>query len=254
MRSQLSKYNLLPWMVLLLVFNSCKTTYYQSTVTNKQMLAINNQIPEDSIISNYILPYKNQLEDKMNEVLGYAPEALVKNRNIPESQLSNFFVDALLAIGRKVDPNVQFSLATKDGIRAGIKQGDVTVGSIFEVMPFENYITILELKGSDVRILADFIAETHGQPVGNVEMLIKDKKVQSFKIAGQEIDPKKTYKLVTYDFIANGGDLVRGISSPTYRLTTSERVREGLIDYVKELTKAGKQVESKLDGRVKIIE
>ncbi len=241
-------------MVLLLVFSSCKTTYYQSTVTNKQMLAINNQIPEDSIISNYILPYKNQLEDKMNEVLGHAPEALIKNRNIPESKLSNFFVDALLSIGRKVDPDVQFSLATKDGIRAGIKQGDVTVGSIFEVMPFENYITILELKGSDVKVLADFIAETNGQPVGNVEMLIKDKKVQSFKIAGQEIDPNKTYKLVTYDFIANGGDLVRGINSPTYRLTTSERVREGLIDYVKELTKAGKQVESKLDGRVKIIE
>jgi 2',3'-cyclic-nucleotide 2'-phosphodiesterase (5'-nucleotidase family) len=79
------------------------------------MLEINNKVPEDTAIRNYILPYKNQLEDKMNEVLGYAPEALIKNRNLPESQLSNFFADALLAIGRKVDPEVSFSLATKDG-------------------------------------------------------------------------------------------------------------------------------------------
>jgi 2',3'-cyclic-nucleotide 2'-phosphodiesterase (5'-nucleotidase family) len=239
---------------MLLVFGSCKTTYYQSAVTNKQMLEINNKVPEDTAIRNYILPYKNQLEDKMNEVLGYAPEALIKNRNLPESQLSNFFADALLAIGRKVDPEVSFSLATKDGIRAGIKQGDVTVGSIFEVMPFENYITILELKGTDVQVLADFIAETNGQPVGNVVTQIKNKKLQSFKIGGQDIDPNKTYKLATYDFIANGGDLVRGISNPVSRVTTSERVREGLIAYVQQLTKEGKKVEAKLDGRVKIIE
>ncbi|MBV2225355.1 MAG: 5'-nucleotidase C-terminal domain-containing protein [Sphingobacterium mizutaii] len=215
---------------------------------------MNNQIAEDTAITNYILPYKNQLEDKMNEVLGYAPEALIKNRNLPESELSNFFSDALLAIGKKVDPEVVFSMATKDGIRSGIKQGNVTVGSIFEVMPFENYITILELKGTDVEVLADFIAETNGQPLGNVEQVIKDKKIQSFKIGGKDIDPNKTYKLVTYDFIANGGDLVRGLNSPISKNVTAERVREALISYVQELTKEGKKVEAKLDGRVKIIE
>ncbi|WFB62411.1 5'-nucleotidase C-terminal domain-containing protein [Sphingobacterium sp. WM] len=254
MSTQLSKYSVLFWMSVLLVFSSCKTSFYQTAVSNKQMLEINNQIPEDTAISRYILPYKNQLEDKMNQVLGYAPEALIKNRNLPETQLSNFFADALLAIGQKVDPQVTFSMATKDGIRAGIKQGNVTVGSIFEVMPFENYITILELKGSDVKVLADFIAETNGQPLGNTKVVIKDKKIESFKIANQDIDPNKTYKLVTYDFIANGGDLVRGLNSPISRNTTSERVREALINYVQELTKEGKKVESKLDGRVKIIE
>ncbi len=254
MSTQLSKYSVLFWASVLMVFSSCKTTFYQAAVSNKQMLAINNQIAEDTAITNYILPYKNQLEDKMNEVLGYAPEALIKNRNLPESELSNFFSDALLAIGKKVDPEVVFSMATKDGIRSGIKQGNVTVGSIFEVMPFENYITILELKGTDVKVLADFIAETNGQPLGNVEQVIKDKKIQSFKIDGKDIDPNKTYKLVTYDFIANGGDLVRGLNSPISKNVTAERVREALISYVQELTKEGKKVEAKLDGRVKIIE
>ena len=254
MRTRFTKYNLLFWMVALMLTSSCKSSYYQTTVSNKQMLAIDNQIAEDTTISNYILPFKHQLEDKMNEVLGYAPESMPQNRSLPESNLSNFFVDALLAIGRKIDPEVSFSMATKDGIRASLKQGDVTVGSIFELMPFENYITILELKGSDVLVLADFIAETNGQPIGNAQITIKDKKRINFTIGGQEIDPNRTYKLVTYDFIANGGDLVRGLNSPVKRFTSPERVREALITYVQELTANGKQVAGKLDGRVKIIQ
>src|SRR5690606_41276937 len=81
-----------------------KTTLFPYTT-----LFRSNQIAEDTAITNYILPYKSQLEDKMNEVLGYAPEALIKNRNLPESELSNFFSDALLSIGKKVDPEVVFS-------------------------------------------------------------------------------------------------------------------------------------------------
>ncbi|WP_312139135.1 5'-nucleotidase C-terminal domain-containing protein [Sphingobacterium sp.] len=237
----------------LVLFASCKTSYYQATVSNKQMLAIDNSIAEDSSISNYIEPYKVQLDAAMNRVIGVAPENMIHNRNLPETNLSNFFIDALLAIGKKIDPEVSFSLATKDGIRSSIKEGDVTVRTIFELMPFENYVTILELKGSDVMTLANFIAKSNGQPVGNVKIKIKDKQLVDFKINNEAIDPNKTYKLVTYDFVANGGDHVEGLSNPIQSHTSSERVREALISHIEELTKAGKKVEAKLDGRVEII-
>ncbi len=217
------------------------------------MLVIDQTIAEDTSISNYIEPYKIQLDQAMNRVIGTAPENMIHNRNLPETNLSNFFSDALLAIGRSIDPEVSFSMATKDGIRSSIKQGDVTVRTVFELMPFENYITILTLKGTDVLRLADFIAKTNGQPVGNVKVKIQDKKLIEFKINNQVIDPNKTYKLVTYDFIANGGDHVEGLSNPIQSVTSSERVREALISHIEKLTKAGKKVESKLDGRVEII-
>ncbi|MEI5986319.1 MULTISPECIES: 5'-nucleotidase C-terminal domain-containing protein [Sphingobacterium] len=254
MKTWFSTYNLLFLSVGLLALSSCKTTYYQSTVSNKQMIAINNSIVEDTAISNYINPYRTQLEAKMNEVIGISTENMIHNRNLPESLLSNFFVDAMMGIGRKIDPEVDFSMATKDGIRSNIKAGDITVGTIFEFMPFENLFVVLELKGSDVLRLADFIAESNGQPIGNAQILIKDKKLQDFKIAGKNIDPNKTYKLITYDFIANGGDHVRGLENPVKKTTSTQLVREGLIDYIQGISKSGKKIESKLDGRVKIIQ
>ncbi len=218
------------------------------------MIAIDSTIAEDSSIKNYIEPFKVKLDQEMNRVIGTAAAPMIHNRNLPETLLSNFFVDALLQIGRQIDPEVSFSMATKDGIRSSIKQGDVTVRTIFELMPFENYICILELKGSDVMTLAHFIAKTNGQPIGNSSITIKDKKLVDFKIDGKAIDPNKTYKLATYDFVANGGDLVEGLSNPVHSFTSPERVREALISYVESLTKAGKKVESALDGRVKISE
>ncbi|MGV6943628.1 5'-nucleotidase C-terminal domain-containing protein [Sphingobacterium kyonggiense] len=254
MKTWFSKHNLLFLLVGLLSLSSCKTTYYQATVSNKQMLSIDSKIVEDTAISNYIAPYRQQLEAKMNEVIGTSKENMIQNRNLPETLLGNFFTDAMVNIGRNIDPQVDFSMATKDGIRSSIKAGDITVGTVFEFMPFENLLVILELKGSDILRLADFIAETNGQPISNAQIVIKDKKLIDFKIAGKAIDPNKTYKLITYDFVANGGDHVRGLDKPVKSVTTKQLVREGLIEYIQGLTKAGKQVESKLDGRVKIIE
>jgi len=254
MRTLLSSLLTLLYFSIFLTISSCKTGQYQIQSRNEEMLTINSSLLADSAIDNYISPYREQLEAAMNEVIGDAPLEMLHNRNLPETELSNFFSDALLAVGRQIDPEVTFSLATKDGIRSSISKGDVTIGSVFSLMPFENLITILELKGSDVMTLGEFIAQSNGQPVGNIKMVIKEKKMVEFLINNQPIDPDKTYKMITYDFIANGGDHVQGLGNPILKFTSQSRVRESLIEYIRELTKEGKKVESHLDGRIKIIQ
>ncbi|MFZ4261315.1 5'-nucleotidase C-terminal domain-containing protein [Sphingobacterium sp. HJSM2_6] len=254
MRRRLNKHFLLGISLFLLLFNSCKTNYYQSQDSQKQMIAIDSKLEEDPKINTLVIPYRQQLEAKMSEVIGLSKESMAQNRSLAESQLGNFFADALLVIGKNMDASVDFSLATKDGMRSSIKQGNITVGNIFEFMPFENAITILELKGTDVLLLAKFIAETNGQPIAGASIVIKNKQLVSFLINKETIDPNKSYKLVTYDFVANGGDHVQGLSNPISRITAPSLVRESLIDYIQTLTKSGRQVEAALDGRVKIIQ
>ena len=249
-----NRIGILGMMFIILFLVNCKSARYIPHVQHHEMLSIDQEIPQDTAISNYILPFKATLEAKMNEVIGQAPTAMVHNRNQPETELSNFFVDALLVIGRQSDPEVDFSLATKDGIRSNIAQGAVTVRTVFELMPFENYITILELRGSDVLKLADFIAKSQGQPIGNAHIQIQHQKTLGFQIDGKQVDPNATYKLVTYDFIANGGDLVNGLDQPLHRLNTDLRVRDALIAYIQQLTQTGKQVKSAKDGRVRILQ
>ncbi len=230
----------------------CKVTYHPSASENS-LYRIDHTIEADSAIVNYYTPYKIQMEKEMNRQIGYSENFLSKNRSEGEFLAGNFFADAILAIGQGIDPQAQISIATKGGIRSEVKQGPITIGSMFEMMPFENAITILELSGKDIMTLANFVAKTGGQPIAGCSIVIKDGKVEEFLIQGQPIDLNKSYKLITYDYLANGGDYIEGIQSPIKRSDTTILVRKALIKYVEELTKQGKNINTTLDGRIKII-
>lgn len=233
----------------------CKTQkiQYLPQVSYNTNIVIDNSITPDSTIIAYYAPYKVKLEKEMNRQIGYSDYYLSKVRSQPEFLVGNFFADALLTIGKQIDPETQLSLATKDGIRTEVKQGPITVGSMFELMPFENTITVLELKGTDVLELCEFIAKAGGQPIAGFTMQIENDKPVNININGQPLDTNKTYKLVTYDYLANGGDYIKGITNPISRINTPNTVREELIRYVEELTSKGKHVNTQLDGRITIL-
>lgn len=230
----------------------CKTNYLPQ-VTYANNIVVDNTIPADSAIIAFYTPYKAQLEKEMNKQIGYSNHYLTKVRSQPEFLAGNFFAEAMLHVAKQIDPQTTIALATKDGIRAEVKEGPITVGAMFELMPFENTITILELKGSDILELCDFIAKTGGQPIAGFTMKIKDEKPLDITIAGEPLDLKKTYKLVTYDYLANGGDYIKGIVNPIQRINTPYTVREQLIKYVEELTSKGQNVNTQLDGRITIL-
>ncbi|MCA5005747.1 5'-nucleotidase C-terminal domain-containing protein [Sphingobacterium sp. WQ 366] len=214
---------------------------------------MDNSITADTSIVNYYIPFKQKLESEMNRVIGYSDNHLTRTRIDAESLAGNFFVDAMLEIGKSIDPNTQIAFANKFGIRADLQKGNITVGNIFELMPFENYFTILEISGNDLLTLIQYIAKTNGQPIAGITLEIKDGQAMNIKINKESIDSTKTYKIITYDYLANGGDYVVGLSNPLHRNDTGILVRFGLIDYIEKLTKAGKTINTELDGRVKNI-
>lgn len=217
-----------------------------------QQYHINKDVQADSTVVSIYEPFKQKMEAEMSRVIGHADKALTKEKT-PETLMGNFFCEALLWMSAHYAHNpADLAFATKGGIRNDLKAGDITVGHIFEVMPFENTLTIIELKGSQIRQLADYIATTHGQPIAGMTLTITGNKVQDIKIKGLPIDDNKLYKLVTYDYLANGGDNLVLLTQSVSRTNYPQRMREGLIAYVSELTKAGKQVNADLDGRIKI--
>lgn len=239
------------FFVVLLLF-SCKTQLHHQ-VNRVQYYQIDTSIDADSSIINYYAPYKAKLEAEMNRVVGYANDHVTRNRNAPESLMGNFFADGLLWKGRLLDPEVQASFATKDGIRANINAGDITVGNIFEIMPFENVVSILTLRGKDMLRLADYMVKTGGQPVSGIKLIVENGKIREFLVQGKPIAPNAHYKLVTYDYLANGGDYVTFFDSPIAREDYTQLLRETLMEYVLDLKRQGKHVQAQLDGRVQII-
>ena len=243
--------------ILALLVVASTLTYCRTPQLTLQQEKINyrvdNTIAEDSSIINYYLPFKQKLENEMNRVIGYTEHSLTRSRSQVETSAGNFFTDVLLEIGKNQDPSSQIALATKGGIRADIKQGNITVGNVFELMPFENAVTILELSGERMNTVLNFIAKSEGQPVSGLKMEIKDGKPVNVFIGNEPFDINKNYKLVTYDYLANGGDYIEGLDNPIKRHNTAIIVRIGIIDYIEKLTKEGKTINTQLDGRVKVI-
>ncbi|WP_437919589.1 5'-nucleotidase C-terminal domain-containing protein [Sphingobacterium sp. LRF_L2] len=238
------------FVFLALLSSSCKTQLHP-TVSKEQHYQIDDAIIADTSIVNYYLPYKGKLEAEMNRVIGVSDLALTKSRE-GESLVGNFFADALLWKGKQLDPEVQVSFATKGGIRSELKAGNVTVGNIFEIMPFENSVSILKLTGVDMLRWADFMAETGGQPASGIQLTVDKGKVSQFLVQGKTVDPNAIYTLVTYDYLANGGDYVHFFDKVSARKDYPQRVRETLMEYISTLTNQGKHIQSQLDGRIQI--
>lgn len=211
---------------------------------------MDSTITDDPAFVRLYAPYKQQLDAGMNRVVGRTAVALTKPGNVPETLLGNFFADALLTEGRKLHPEAEFSFGTKGGLRTELMQGDITVGHLFELMPFENELVVLELSGASVLQLAQFAASTGGQPMAGMRLHIANGHAADIRIGGAPLDTARTYTLVTYDYLANGGDNSRGLENPVNRINLGKKVREALIDYVSGLSHDGQHINTKLDGRI----
>jgi 2',3'-cyclic-nucleotide 2'-phosphodiesterase (5'-nucleotidase family) len=233
-----------------LTLSACSTSY-QVIKTNREEYNINNKVAVDSSIIKTYLPYKVQLDAEMNKVIGYSEVNLTKGSNLPESVLGNFFADAIMHQAKKIIPHIDFALpTTKGGLRNDIVKGPIIISSIFELMPFENELVIVELNGAAVQKMLQMIAATNGQPVAGLKMNIKDKMPENVLINGKPFDVTRTYRVLTSDYIANGGDSMQGFANPISRKNIGLLVRDALLKEVAEIQQAGKMINASLDGRI----
>lgn len=150
----------------------CCSPHYVLTGETKGEYHLDSSLAADSGVIREYLPYKQRLDSAMNKVIGGSAQALTKAYDAPETLLGDFFCDALLQQATNMGFTVDFCLATKGGLRAPLPKGDITVGEIFELMPFENELVTVDLSGADMRTVLDFIAASGGQPVAGLRMTI----------------------------------------------------------------------------------
>ena len=234
---------------------SCKTAFVQRSYDVENISVSEELGTMDSTIVKLYAPYKNILEKDMNRVLAISEKELVKDK--PESLLTNFLADLLLEQGALVanDHQLNFTPAVSffnyGGIRSSLPKGEITVGNIFELMPFENELVFIELKGDKMQAFMDYIADHGGGSVGGARMVIANDKANDVKIGGKEIDFNKNYWLVTNDYVAAGGDGLEMLAENERFINSGEKIRDAIIDYLEELTNNNQHVNPKLDERIK---
>jgi len=204
---------------------------------------------EDSVIESMILPYRMELETEMNVQIGVAETQML--RDAPNNPLGNWMCDAMSFYIRQLGFEFDFAITNPGGVRIpGIEPGPIYRSTIMELMPFDNYLVVLELDGS---ILAKFLNHTiefNGWPVSSeVYYSIASDTINTVLINGHPLDINNTYRLLTSDFVANGGDRAFFLQSIDQE-ETGILMRNALSGYVKIQSEAGNAVKPPLEKRV----
>ncbi|MGV3558503.1 5'-nucleotidase C-terminal domain-containing protein [Larkinella arboricola] len=242
--------------VLTLLITACQTGYHLTNQGYSRVQVDSLAASADSGMARFLQPYNQQLGQTMNEVL--VESAVPLNKARPESALNNLLADAMLQYGQqKLGQPVDCSHLNYGGIRTNLPQGPIRIGNIYEVMPFDNQLTLLTLKGSMLREFFEYFignqAEENALIVGGVRVTIKNNLLTSIEFTnGKTFDPNQNYTVLVSDYIANRGGGTAFLKDAVRRQDFPVTIRDVFIDYFRQLGKSGKPINPTTDGRITI--
>ena len=218
-----------------------------------KLIPVKNHLDKklDPEFSKMIDEYSTSVNGKMKEVIGNCPQAIRKGS--PESPLYNITGDALIWMAKEyMDVDADVSIYNSGGLRAEISAGNLTIGDVYAVYPFDNLLSIVTMSGSDLKTLFNYVASSGGLPVNSgVKLVIKNSKVQSVTVNGQAIDNNKTYTVATIDYLVELGRY--GFENAKSRSDAPEIIRDYFVDYYRHLaSKNGGKITASTDGRVTV--
>ena len=123
------------------------------------------------------------------------------------------------------------------GIRSIISKGDIKTRTAYELMPFENSIVVVALKGSQIDILTYYLSQNKkAHPVSKLQLTIDENfNIVESSINGNIIESNKTYYVATNDFLYNGGDDMNFFKPNDSLYVLNYKVRSALIDHFKRI-------------------
>ncbi|MDG2431537.1 5'-nucleotidase [Flavobacterium sp.] len=244
----LKKYNdVFKLFVIFLTFysiQSCSPSTYRVTKVVAKQLPVsqtaetNNNTAITTTYENYISPYRTRINKDLDSVLAYCPLTLDKKATNLQSPIGNMMADVVLAYGNKVfqkreNKNISVCILNNGGIRAILPKGNVTARNAFEIMPFENSLVVIALRGVQIReLIAYFIKEQQAHPLAGLTFQIdKNKQATTILIQGKELMDDNLYYVGTNDYLANGGDNMSFFSKGEHTYDLNYKLRNILIDY-----------------------
>ncbi len=186
-------------------------------------ILIDGQVVEDSGTVDRIAELAGPLDEIRNKVVASAAAAIEGDRavcRVQECTMGNLVADAMLA--RVKDQGISIAIANSGGIRASIDAGDVTMGEVLKVLPFQNTLSTFEVSGQTVIDALENGVSQVEEVKGRFPQVAGLKFTWDASVAAGEgriqevmvmqggdwvaIDPAATYGLVSNNFIRNGGD------------------------------------------------
>jgi len=243
------------FLFVLFLLTACSKKQYGIKSVNGYLVEMNNSYDNkaDAEMLSLVRKYKAGLDAEMNEVVGEATQSLTKSG--AQSVLANFTADAMLEYASGLWGTVDFAVINNGGLRTTLNQGPVTIGNLYEIYTFENYLVLLELPGKAVKQLFDVFAQKQMEGFSkSVRLTLKNNTIESLTINGKPLDEEANYRVATVDYLAEGNDGMAALTQATLLEDSDITLRNAMIEHIKKLTANNKKIHAQPDDRIEIKE
>lgn len=229
---------IITFLLVVLSLSGCRQETTQDKKIDYSQIKITDSIQVTSELETIISPYRQKIENEMNQKLAYSPKSLYKTDYPLNTPIGNLMADAVFEMGNPIlkkrkQKKVDAVLLNYGGIRAGINKGDVSVRTAFNIMPFENQVIIAELPYSSVKKMIDYLVkEKKAHPISGMQIVLDENgSLQSATINNQPLQQDKHYYIATSDYLFNGGDNMKFFKEATSSYDINYKLRNLFIDY-----------------------
>jgi 2',3'-cyclic-nucleotide 2'-phosphodiesterase (5'-nucleotidase family) len=220
---------------------SCSKQNYQVSKIEGKRITITDKENQEPTIEKYIKPYREHINKDLDSVLAYCPVTLDKS-GVWQTTIGNLMADVTLQRGNTVfmareKKAIDLCILNNGGIRSILPKGNVTTRTAYEIMPFENSLVVIALKGEQIFELVDyFIATKKPHPLSGITFTIgKDNVAKNILVQGKPLEKESIYYVATNDYLSNGGDNMNFFKKGTQKFDLDYKLRNILIDYFREV-------------------
>ena len=190
-----------------------------------------------------------------NEVIGTAATDITRTQSAQpygDSALGNWNAE----VTRKV-VNADFGFVNNGGLRSDIPKGNITIGTMFQLMPFDNTIVTVKMNAAQVKILLEQAVQDNGKGIQvaglsfsydparpNLQRVFGMKKSD-----GTPLDPNASYIVATNNFMGTGGDGFTEFTDPPVAKTYADSFKVARDVYI-DAVRAQKNLTALIDKRV----
>ena len=231
-------------------------------------IIVDGQVVEDEAVLARVAELAKPLEELRSEVVAEAAAPIIGDREVcrvEECEMGNLVADAML--GRVADQGIDVAIMNSGGIRASVDEGEITMGEVLTVLPFQNALSTFRLTGEQlVAALENGVSgveEVEGRfpQVAGLKFVwdpskpAGDGRVVEVLVEGPDgfapIDPAATYGVVSNDFLRKGGDgydVFANDASDVYDFGPA--LDEVVATYLADALAGGEPYQPRLEGRI----
>jgi len=218
---------------------------------------IDASIPDDPEVQKILAPYSEKVRD-LSKVIGRLEGDLNKT-GVGAGSLGNFVTNGMRAQAEaKLGKPVTLAIMNAGGLRKNtISAGELRASDIFELLPFENALMAVDVTGVQLAKLLQIVTKD-AQAGARIQFKWNDQSRAEF-LSGKlldekgkewEIDPAKTYTIITIDYLLRlGGGAYAILQEAKSTTPLNMTLRDAVMDYVKAETAAGRPIHSTIDDR-----